>query len=75
MSRMRSGETVVAVVVSEGDSIDETELIDYARARIAHFKCPRRVVFVEELPYTATGKILKRKLRERITGVAASVHR
>ncbi|QTJ70665.1 long-chain fatty acid--CoA ligase (plasmid) [Rhodococcus sp. ZPP] len=69
------GETVVAVVVSEGDSIDETELIDYARARIAHFKCPRRVVFVEELPYTATGKILKRKLRERITGVAASVHR
>lgn len=69
------GETVVAVVVSEGDSIDETELIDYARARIAHFKCPRRVVFVEELPYTATGKILKRKLREGITGVAASVHR
>ncbi|NCL74092.1 long-chain-fatty-acid--CoA ligase [Rhodococcus sp. YH1] len=69
------GETVVAVVVPEGDGIDEAELIDYTRNRIAHFKCPRRVVFVEELPYTATGKLLKRTLREQFTGVAATVHR
>nr|WP_280474847.1 AMP-binding protein [Nocardia farcinica] len=69
------GETVVAVVVPDGDKVDEAELIDYARTHIAHFKCPRRVVFVEDLPYTATGKILKRTLRERLTGVAASVHR
>lgn len=42
---------------------DEAELIAFCRDRLAHFKCPRRVVFAE-LPKTATGKIQKFKLRE-----------
>jgi fatty-acyl-CoA synthase len=72
----RWGETVVAVVVpAEGAASDADELIGYTRERIAHFKCPRRVEFVDELPRTATGKVLKRELRQQLVGSEASVHR
>lgn len=40
------------------------ELIDFCRDRIAHFKCPRSVDFVSELPRSETGKLYKRVLRE-----------
>jgi long-chain acyl-CoA synthetase len=40
------------------------ELIDYCRARLAHFKCPRTIDFVTELPRSATGKLYKRILRD-----------
>jgi len=40
------------------------ELIGYCRDRIAHFKCPRTVDFVPELPRSATGKLYKRVLRD-----------
>jgi fatty-acyl-CoA synthase len=72
----RWGETVVAVVVpAAGSSPDGAELVRYAREQIAHFKCPRRVDFVEELPRTATGKVLKRELRQRYAGSDRTVHR
>jgi fatty-acyl-CoA synthase len=72
----RWGETVVAVVVpAEGAASDADELIGYTRERIAHFKCPRRVEFVEELPRNATGKVLKRELRLQLVGSEGSVHR
>lgn len=45
------------------NDLDEPSLIAFARSRLAHFKCPRRVVFME-LPKTATGKVQKFKLRE-----------
>jgi len=38
----------------------EADLIAYCRDRIAHFKCPRSVVFVEQLPRLQTGKIARR---------------
>jgi long-chain acyl-CoA synthetase len=38
------------------------ELIEFCRARLSHFKCPRSVRFVEELPRLPTGKLLKRLL-------------
>ena len=41
------------------------ELIDFCRERIASFKKPRSVVFVEEIPKNAYGKTLRRELRER----------
>jgi fatty-acyl-CoA synthase len=41
------------------------ELIDYVRDRIAHYKAPRTVDFVDELPRTATGKLAKRNLIDR----------
>ncbi|ARF54146.1 acyl-CoA synthetase [Streptomyces gilvosporeus] len=47
-------------------AVSEQELIDAARARLAPFKAPRRVVFVDALPRNASGKVLKRELRDRL---------
>ena len=60
-------EAVTAVVVRRADCSGpgEQELIDAARARLASFKAPKRVVFVDALPRNASGKILKRELRDR----------
>jgi fatty-acyl-CoA synthase len=70
----RWGETVLAVVVADGP-LEPDEVIAFARERIAHFKAPRRVEVVDELPRNATGKLLKRVLRERYAGRAAAVAR
>jgi fatty-acyl-CoA synthase len=61
------GETVKAVVVLKRDLIEKPEareIIDWARERMAAFKVPRIVEFVDELPRTATGKVFWRKLQE-----------
>lgn len=60
-------EAVTAVVVPRGE-VTEAELIAHAREKLAHFKAPKRVVFVDELPRNASGKILKRELRDRFAG-------
>jgi acyl-CoA synthetase (AMP-forming)/AMP-acid ligase II len=57
------GESVRAFVVADGDP-DPGELIQYCRGRLASFKKPREVILVTELPKNATGKILKRELRQ-----------
>lgn len=57
-------EAVTAVVVPRGE-VTEAELLAHAREKLAHFKAPKRVLFVDELPRNASGKILKRELRER----------
>lgn len=70
------GETPIAVVALEdGAALTGDELITYARDRLAHFKCPTRVEYVAELPRNATGKILKRELRERFGADGSAVHR
>ncbi|HEY5856955.1 MAG TPA: long-chain fatty acid--CoA ligase [Aldersonia sp.] len=70
------GETLVAVVVVGSESaVTEAELIEFSRARIAHFKVPKQIRFVEALPRNATGKLLKRALREQYTGHAEAVTR
>ncbi len=62
----RWGETPVAVVVlAPGASLTAQELIDFARERLAHYKCPTAVEVVEALPRNPSGKVLKRELRER----------
>jgi long-chain acyl-CoA synthetase len=63
------GEAVKAVV-QPADEVVATEelaaeLIDFARVRLAHFKCPRTVDFMDQLPREDTGKIFKRRLREQ----------
>jgi fatty-acyl-CoA synthase len=59
------GETVKAVVVpTNGAHVSEAELIAYARAGLAHYKCPTSVDFVSALPRTVTGKVQKYRLRE-----------
>ncbi|UXY25895.1 acyl-CoA synthetase [Streptomyces sp. HUAS TT20] len=60
-------EAVTAIVVLRGE-VTEAELIAHARERLASFKAPKRVLFVEELPRNASGKILKRELRDRFGG-------
>ncbi|MCB9879350.1 MAG: AMP-binding protein [Planctomycetes bacterium] len=63
------GERVVAaVVLRPGARADEAELIAAARARIAHYKAPKQVLFLDGLPRTGSGKIQKRALRERSDG-------
>jgi long-chain acyl-CoA synthetase len=60
------GEAVKALVVSRaGFRPAQDELIAFARERLAGYKLPRSVDFVEELPRTPSGKVLKRELRER----------
>lgn len=59
------GEVPKAVVVLQPESsVTEQELIDYCRSKMAHFKAPKAVDFVEALPKTATGKLQKFRLRE-----------
>ena len=58
------GETPKAIVVTgAGKQASERELIDFLRERLAHYKCPTSVEFVDALPRSASGKILKRELR------------
>jgi fatty-acyl-CoA synthase len=53
------------VVLKPHSSATEPELLEFSRSRLAHYKCPRAVDFVESLPKTGTGKILKRDLRKK----------
>ena len=71
------GESVVAVVelrdgVTASDDL-AVELIEHCRAGLAHFKCPRRVDFVDELPRTDSGKLYKRRLRDEYRAAVAQV--
>jgi len=59
----RWGETVHAVVVA-GPGFDTSELLGWARQRLAGFKCPTGVTVVPELPRNATGKVTRAALRE-----------
>ncbi len=60
-------EAVTAVVVAKGD-VSADELIAYAKANLAKYKVPKAVHFVSDLPRNASGKLLKRVLRDQITG-------
>ena len=67
----RWGETPQAfVVLRDGETASEDEIIAFARERLAHFKAPRGVTFVTELPKTATGKIQKFVLRDGAPNLA-----
>ena len=61
----RGEEVAVAVVARPGHDLTAQQVIDYCRANIAAYKVPARVDLVTELPKSATGKILKRVLRDR----------
>ncbi len=60
-------EAVTAVVVPRGE-VTEADLVAHARQRLPAFKAPKRVLFAPELPRNASGKILKRELRDRFAG-------
>ena len=64
---MREGltKTKAFVVLKQGAADDEAELKAFVKSRLAPYKYPRVIEFVDELPKTATGKIQRFKLRER----------
>jgi len=55
------------VVVRPGMKATEAELLEHCRSQLARYKCPQSVEFLEGLPKTGTGKILKRELRKGVT--------
>ena len=60
------GEAVFAVLVAAGQTAPSIQsVIDFARQRIGGYKIPRQMVFVDELPKSALGKVLKAELRTR----------
>ncbi|MEV6836568.1 acyl-CoA synthetase [Streptomyces sp. NPDC051133] len=60
-------EAVTAVVVARGE-VTEEQLVAHVKEKLPPFKAPKRVLFVAELPRNASGKILKRELRDRFGG-------
>ena len=52
------------VVLAHGQHASEQAIIDHVRSRIAHYKAPKEVVFIDELPTNSTGKVQKFELRE-----------
>ncbi len=58
------GKRLRAFVVVRGPRPTEDELKDWVRQNLARYKVPREIVFLDELPRNATGKILKRELAE-----------
>ena len=68
------GEVPKALVVRKpGAHVTEPELLEFCRTRLAHYKCPQSVTFLDSLPKTGTGKILKRELRKQFGSAAARV--
>ena len=65
----RWGETgKVFISLKEGQSIEEKDIIEHCLKNLAKFKVPQSVEFIELLPRNATGKVLKRELREEVVG-------
>jgi benzoate-CoA ligase len=63
---------VAFVVRMPGRTIDEVELVEFCRVRLAGFKRPRRVVVTDDLPKTATGKIQRARIRDLAAPVQAT---
>ena len=65
-------EAVTAIiVVRQGETITEEEIVSLCREHLAPFKVPKRIIFTEALPKTPTGKILKREMRRTYKDVFA----
>jgi fatty-acyl-CoA synthase len=67
-------EAITAVVVAR-EPVAEEDVLAHARERLAPFKVPKAIHFVDELPKNPSGKLLKRELRERFGGDASAVAR
>lgn len=70
------GEAIKAVVtLKRGYTASEQELIDFCKQKIAHYKCPKSVDFLDDLPKTGSGKIYKKGIREKYwVGYEKRVH-
>ena len=66
------GESPLAVVVASDDAISEKDVLAFCKGKLAPFKQPKHVEFVDVIPRNPTGKVLKRTLREQFPGPAAA---
>ena len=64
------GESPLAVVVREGETLTEAEVLAHCEGKLARYKWPKAVVFLDVIPRNPSGKILKRILREQFPGPA-----
>jgi acyl-CoA synthetase (AMP-forming)/AMP-acid ligase II len=63
------GERVIAVVVPKPDAdISEQDVTNFVGEKLASYKKPKTVYFVDELPYSPSGKMLKRVMRDKYSG-------
>jgi fatty-acyl-CoA synthase len=61
------GEAPVAVIVaSDGKLVTADEIIEFCSGKLARYKIPRRIYFVDEFPLSASGKVVKQLLKEEI---------
>ena len=64
------GESPLAILVKSSDGLTEADVFDHCQGRLARFKQPKAVQFIDEIPRNPSGKILKFLLRERFPGPA-----
>lgn len=70
-----SGEVVKAFVVPhDGVDVTQQELVQFAKEHLAHYKVPRRIDIVQELPLSSVGKVLRRQLRENEKALGENRH-
>ena len=60
------GEEVVAFVVRKNQHLDENSIFEFCRKNMAWLKCPKEIIFVEELPKNSVGKVQKSELRKML---------
>ena len=56
------------MVLKDGATTSEGEVIDFCKSRLADYKCPKTVHFVDDIPKGPTGKLLKRELAKMLKG-------
>ncbi len=67
MPHAKLGEEVAAaIVLREGQTVKDTELREFCSAKLAAFKVPRKIVFLDEIPKGATGKLQRIGLAEKL---------
>ena len=59
-----TGEAIKLYVVANSDELDSVKLVEFCRNELAAYKVPKKVVFMDDLPKSPAGKILRRELRE-----------
>jgi acyl-CoA synthetase (AMP-forming)/AMP-acid ligase II len=69
LPHLKWGETVSAVLVAQGEPLAQADLDDFCRREIADYRRPKAFFWVDSLPRNAYGKVLKRELRDRFSGI------
>ena len=64
------GESPFAIVVRKEESVSEEDILHHCDGKLARFKLPKGVAFIDVIPRNANGKVLKRELREKFPGPA-----